>query len=77
MEDSVIKWTAIYITLDLVWYILKSVDSLSTLTNEWELSLKLVYFIQLRVYLEPVQLSDQSMVLKETRTQVNNDGSAL
>lgn len=30
MEDSVIKWTAIYITLDLVWYVLKSVDSLST-----------------------------------------------
>lgn len=77
MEDSVIKWTTIYITLDLVWYVLKSVDLLSTLTNEWELSLKLLYFIQLRVYLEPIQLSDQSMVLKETRTQVNSDGSAL
>lgn len=77
MEDSVIKWTTIYITLDLVWYVLKSVDLLSTLTNEWELSLKLLYFIQLRVYLEPIQLSDQSMVLKETRTQVNRDGSAL
>lgn len=76
MEDSVIKWTAIYITLDLVWYLLKSVDSLSTLINEWELSLKLLYVIQLRVYLELI-LSDQSMVLKETRTQVNNDGSAL
>lgn len=46
---------------------------MSMLTNEWEPSLKLQHFIQLRVYLEPIRFSDQSMALMETMAEVSND----